>query len=266
MHEATPTMQRTERGFSLLEVMLSLTLLALLLIAVSEVVSFLFVPRAENERYEKASVLARTTLEQLTRFLRVAAPNSVRTGLSGACIEYLPIVTVTRYLDPLPTSSNGLSATTTVNFGAPVTIDSSIKHAVVGAQAASELYTSGALSSRASIATLQTSQANLSAPHKFLRTSAASRIYLTADPKRICRVDTSLFLVEGYGLDTGVVTSNTGTGTSALMATGLSNTNAAFTVTSLTGSNATLVEIELTLSSAAGATTVKRSVTVPNAP
>jgi MSHA biogenesis protein MshO len=266
MHEATPKLQRTERGFSLLEVMLSLTLLALLLVAVSEVVSFLFVPRAENERYEKASVLARTTLEQLTRFLRVATPNSVRTGLSGACIEYLPVIAVTRYLDPLPTGSNGLSATTTVNFGAPVTTNSSIKHAIIGAQAASELYTSGALSSRASIATLQTGQANLSAPHKFLRASATSRVYLAADPKRICRVDTSLFLVEGYGLDTGVVTSNAGIGTSALMATGLSDTNAVFTLTSLTGSNATLVEIELTLGGAAGAITVKRSVTLPNAP
>jgi MSHA biogenesis protein MshO len=255
----------SQRGFSLLEMLMVLVLLSVAVFTVGQVIKVLFPPRAENASYERAAVLARTTVEQLTRFLQSAAPNTLRVGLGGACIEYLPAVAVTRYLEPLPTASNGVAATTTVRFGAPVTLDAAIKHVLVGSQAADEVYSSSSTASRATVATVSTEQVSLSATHTFLRASPAMRVFLAADPKRVCRVNTSLYLFESYGLNTGALTAQQGTGTSALMATGLRTSNTLFTITTAAGSNATVVEVELSLGSDADPKTLKRAVAIANA-
>lgn len=253
------------RGFTLFEALLSLLLLTFVLYAAGKAIPLVFDPRAENARYEQASALARTTLEQLARLLQNAAPNSVRTSTDGTCIEYLPTVSVTRYLGSLPTAGNGVSPATNLAFGAPVTVDASVKHAIVGAQAASEIYTSSSSASRATVTSLSTENATLNPAHTFLRTSPGTRVFLAADPKRVCRSDSSLLLIEDYGLDTGTVALNTGAGTSALMATNLAVSNDLFTVTSLDGSNATLVQITLSMAFSGETLTLKREVTLANA-
>ena len=254
-----------QRGFTLFEALLSMLLLTLVLYAAGKAIPLVLGPRAENVRFEEASALARTTLEQLARLLQNAAPNSVRTSTDGTCIEYMPTVSVTRYLGSLPTSGNGVSPATTLTFGAPVTVDSSVKHAIVGAQAATEIYTSSSSASRATVTSLNTDNATLNPAHTFLRTSPGTRVFLASDPKRVCRSATSLLLIEDYGLDTGAVALNTGAGTSALMATNLATNNNLFTITSLAGSNATLVQITLSMTSSVETLTLKREVTLANA-
>ena len=254
-----------QRGFTLFEALLSLLLLTFVLYAAGKAIPLVLGPRAENVRFEEASALARTTLEQLARLLQNAAPNSVRTSTDGTCIEYMPTVSVTSYLGSLPIAGNGVSPATTLTFGAPVNVDASVKHAIVGAQTASEIYTSTSSASRASVTSLAAENATLNPAHTFLRTSPGTRVFLAADPKRVCRSASSLLLIEDSGLDTGAVALNTGAGTSALMAPNLAISDNLFTVTSLDGSNATLVQITLSMALGGETLTLKREVTLANA-
>lgn len=92
------------RGFTLIELVIVIVLLAII-----GTFSFRFIGLgaqvySDASAREQLVSQSRFALERLSRELRNALPNSIRTRNSGLCIDYLPIVTSGQYLT-LPEAS-----------------------------------------------------------------------------------------------------------------------------------------------------------------
>lgn len=124
---------KTHSGFTLIEL---ITVIVVLSIVGAIGSSFLITTMNNyNDVQEKNKMInkGRLVLEQMTRQLRGAVPNSLRVSPSGNCIEFLPIVGGANYLTELPDDQNGAPEVSSVATSPFVLGLGTARHAIVGA-------------------------------------------------------------------------------------------------------------------------------------
>ena len=221
------------KGFTLVELILVLVILSILAALGSK---FLFTALNSYDQSQtrfKLIAKGRVSIEQITRQLRMAVPNSVRVSASNNCIEFLPIVAGANYEGELPDSNNlapEISSIATSSFtlglGTPA-------HVVVAPASSSEIYTNSSTASRVSLGGLGSSPYTaipLASNHRFIQNSNNKRVYLASNPKRFCLSGGALIQYKNYGLiTTGLSDTNPG-GSTILMAQNVSTDGNVFTL------------------------------------
>jgi len=260
------------RGFTLVELIAVLVILAITATIGSRFIVYAVDGYRTVESSERLVGRARTSLEQMTRYLRNAVPNTVRVGASGNCVEWMPSLGGSFYESQLADAENMAALSTSITtLPFSIELDSGLAyHAIVGAMSADEVYSALIPSSRASVETpsggLITALSFVNA-HRFFRNSLSQRVYVADNPKRICLSNGRLVLFESYGLDTGALSSATNPGgNEVLLSNGLSTSSVPFALSAGSEDRNTTLDIHLTFSEGDFSTEQFQKVFVRNVP
>ena len=257
------------KGFTLIELILVLVILSIVASIGTQ-----FLSTASNSYHQaqfrvKLITKGRVSIEQMTRQLRMAVPNSVRLSTSNNCIEFLPIVAGAIYEGVLPDSGNGAasisSITTsifTLGLGTPA-------HVIVGAARANDIYATGISLSRVGLGALGTAPYTnipLASTHSFLQNSTNRRVYLASNPKRFCVSGTDLIQYTSYGLLTSNVSDISPGVNSILMAQNVTAEGSAFSLSNDSQNRNASINIALRFNEGTESVALFQTVFIRNVP
>lgn len=257
------------KGFTLVELIFVMVILGIVASLGSSFVVTALESYRDTQQRSQVVQRGRVTLEQMARQVRMAAPNSVRISPSGRCVEFLPVVGASQYLNALPDTSNGRAPGSTLAVQALSAGSAAPRHVVVAPFFPSELYTVSATAARvdlASLGTPPTATINLAQAHRFVRNSPNQRLYLTDDPVRFCITDERLVRYWGYGLMTSAINDLNPGGQAALMAQEVSAPGAAFRLTPGSEQRNAALLMELRFTRGNQAITLNHQVLIRNVP
>ncbi|MER2497603.1 type II secretion system protein [Vibrio neptunius] len=194
------------RGFTLIEMVISITLLGIVGLFVGEVVRQSLVLYSDSSNREALIQQGRFATERLRREIREAIPNSV--VVANNCIEILPITNSAIYMD-LPTvaatsaSIRVLPVVKSISAGERVVVyptdATELRQNISGVGQIAQVSTdvdfaaSGAMTSMVDV--------NLTVSAGFTTLSPADRLYFYRDPVAFCLVGTELLRYSNYALD-----------------------------------------------------------------
>ena len=176
------------KGFTLIELIIVIIILAIMGISFAKITSNSVYGYIDARDRNKLSQTAQWVSERISREVREALPQSVRTGTSGNfhCVEFMPIVNASSYTN-LP-ASGAISSFQAVGFN--LASNNSSLVAIMPIDSASLYSSVGVLGTVASIATSagDPNQAviTLDAPTNFLGRSPQNRFYLLNQPVSFC--------------------------------------------------------------------------------
>ena len=101
------------QGFTLIELIMVILILSIVSIVVTSFISFGFEIYQDTNGRQRQISDSRFVVERVTRELREALPNSVRVSSGGECVEFVPIVASSSYID-IPVLPDAPSNTVTV--------------------------------------------------------------------------------------------------------------------------------------------------------
>ncbi|WP_171341602.1 PilW family protein [Vibrio coralliilyticus] len=199
------------RGFTLIEMVVSITLLGIVGLFVGEVVRQSLVLYSDSSNREALIQQGRFATERLRREIREAIPNSV--VVANSCIEILPITNSAIYMD-LPTalsvssSIRVLPVVKSIAAGERIVVyptdSAELREDVDGSGQTAQVSTtvdfaaSGAMTSMVDV--------DLTVSTGFTTLSPADRLYFYREPVAFCLVGNELLRYSGYDLDRATLT------------------------------------------------------------
>lgn len=194
---------QSQRGFSLIELIMVIVILGALGTGITTFITRSiggYIDTGERQRMATAGLVA---AEKLTRELRAALPNSVRTNAANNCVEFIPIRAASSYTD-IPLDSAG----TTIEAVSGQRAAAVSGHVAVYPISSSELYTPSPSSAlTAATATLPPGSdpvsLTLSSAHRFPLHSPARRIYIVGTPESYCQTGSRIVRHSNYGFNAG---------------------------------------------------------------
>jgi MSHA biogenesis protein MshO len=203
--------RRPAPGFTLVEIVVTLVIASILVIG-----TFRFIGNSvdgfvvSSNRNQLASA-GRLALDRMALELQTALPNSVRVAQDGQCLEFIPVVAATTYLDPdfADDSASALAHFHAVVFNPPLLLEAPEQtYAAIYPAFTDELYQP--VSSSSPLALLgeggisavdgERVLISLDAPHLFPRRSPVDRLYIVEQPVSFCVVGPRLYRYSNYGL------------------------------------------------------------------
>lgn len=258
------------KGFTLIELISVMVILALVASIGSRFLVIAVDSYQQTQDRTKIVGKGRAAIEQMSRQLRGAVPNSIRISATGRCVEFLPTVAGANYVKDVADEANMATGTSsietsrfTLGLGVPA-------YAVIGAYQPSEIYTFTSPSSRVDLAAPLSggsfTSVNFSGSHKFKRNSTRKRVFIAAMPRRFCVLGTELFMYSGYTLLTILSDTPPADGLVALMASNVAANGVAFVLSSGTQDRNAALEIEMQFMENNSLLTLNQQVLLRNVP
>lgn len=212
--------RRSNLGFTLVEAIVSILLLAIISIGITQFIGFSAEGYVETANRNQLSASARVVIERMAMELHNAVPNSVRitpayqagdpevtAGLNPGdqCLEFLPIRSATTYIDPPFHPSPSTTTIKVVEFTPAQTTGA---FAVIYPRSVSDIYQDLPLDNPGQVAGVDFINAHptinnveivtLTPTHTFRRRSPEDRLYLVEDPVSYCVNGDRLYRYQGY--------------------------------------------------------------------
>lgn len=92
-------MRYSARGFTLVELIVAMVILAILAVGAIRYITLSAEAFVLSAKVSALATSGRISIERINREVRAAVPNSARVSADGACLEFLPVVGATRYMD-----------------------------------------------------------------------------------------------------------------------------------------------------------------------
>jgi len=187
------TFKNNQQGFSLIELIIVIIILGIMAISLGSLTSNTVYSYIDAKDRNRLSQSAKWVTERISREVREALPQSVRTRSSGSyhCVEFMPIENASSYLN-LP--ANG-SITNFDVVGFNLSSSTATLVAIMPINASSLYSAGGTLGSVASVvvsgADPNQAVVTLSAPTNFARRSPQNRFYLLNPPVSFCLNDSN---------------------------------------------------------------------------
>lgn len=191
-------------GFTLIEIIIVIVILSVLSIGSVQFISFSAQGYVDTARRSVLASTATIVNEKISRLIRESLPGSIRVNSTQSCIEFIPVLGATSYIDaPFDTTSTNVTA---VNVNTllrsngrlaiyPVVSDVNQLYSLSGIQG----YISTETVSSVVIGNETTFTFNGGASFRFERRSPQKRLYIVDDPNAFCQVGTQLFYYQNYG-------------------------------------------------------------------
>jgi len=138
-------MRRLSKGFTLVELILVILVLGIVSTSITSFITFGVGIYNDVSGRDKQLSDSRFVIERITRELREALPNSVRVSSDGTCLEFIPILASSSYID-IPVLPDVASNTITL-VASDETFDQGNTKIVVYPLNSSEIYVDGGLTS-----------------------------------------------------------------------------------------------------------------------
>lgn len=224
-----------------------------------------------NNTSEKAALISRgrVSIEQMTRYLRNAVPNSARISSSGKCIEFLPAIAGGNYLNELPDAVNSAAAISSTTTSAFYITTGTARYFIAAPLAASDIYTTTAVSAKASISSLSGTPyttVNFSSSTTFIRNSVSKRFFIADYPIRFCIANGELLRYSNYGFSNASLNDSDPGGGSDIMADAITTANSSFAVSAASEDINTRITLVLALNKGKTSVTLTHQVVVRNVP
>lgn len=187
-----------QRGFTLIEMVVTIVVLGALMAGTATYITNSTIAYTNVAQRDQLTTLGRITVEQITRELRHALPNSLR--IQNNCIEFFPVKAGSVYFD-LPITAAG-STFTAKSFSIPAS--ASITRVIVYPNSTTNLYSlsnPGSIAGFTSVAGSPTATITLSGSYQFALHAPHRRFYLTEDPVSYCIEGSNLNRYENYGVN-----------------------------------------------------------------
>lgn len=231
MKRNDPGLSCNRDGFTLIEMVVTIVIGAIMAVGIVNFIGNAADSVETTSNRNRLASAGRTAIDRIALELHNALPNSIRattpTAGGDQCIEFIPVVAATSYINPPFTGSGG----TTFNIvdiredgvviypGAPPT-----KYAVIYPRRRNQMYdgdngastgwpnfpTRRPIQEITSIAndatTANQSTVTLIKTHRFRRRSPSQRFYVVEDPISFCVVGENLYRYTNYGFYTSQVT------------------------------------------------------------
>lgn len=199
-----PSYLRQSKGFTLIEIIIVIVVLSVLSIGSIQFISFSAQGYVDTVRRSELAASATIINEKITRVIREALPGSVRISSDQSCIEFIPIVGATTYINaPFSSASTTVTA---INLDSllstsgrlaiyPVVSDINDLYSLSGTRG----YISTQTVSQAVVGDEITFTFDSGAAFQFERSSAQKRLYVVAEPNAFCQVGSQIFYYRNYG-------------------------------------------------------------------
>ncbi|WP_439146282.1 PilW family protein [Vibrio sp.] len=211
------------RGFTLIEMVVSITLLGIVGLFVGEVIRQSLVLYSDVEARSSLIQQGRFATERLRREIREAVPNSVVTNSSGRCVEFFPIVNSGIYTN-LPTFSPSHTLRALPFKDAGKKGDRITVYPTSNAQLRTSI-----IPTNSQVAVLERDiefspdisstmiDIELASATKFANNSPANRFYVYSQPVAFCIVGDELRRYDGYGMDRTLEPGDTSLGSGVVL-------------------------------------------------
>lgn len=211
------------RGFTLIEMVISITLLGIVGLFVGEVIRLSLTLYSDVEARSSLIQQGRFATERLRREIREAVPNSVVTNSSGRCVEFFPIVNSGIYTN-LPTFSPSNTLRALPFTGAGKKGDRITVYPTSNAQLRTSI-----IPTNSQVAVLERDiefspdisstmiDIELASATKFANNSPANRFYVYSQPVAFCIVGDELRRYDGYGMDRTLEPGDTSLGSGVVL-------------------------------------------------
>lgn len=149
--------------------------------------------------------------EKMVRELRSALPNSVRRNSAQTCIEFVPVLSASRYLSAPVSPATANTSINVVSNGYSLNAGVN-EYAAIYPSSVSDVYAPGNNTSitGSEVAAVTANSITLGAAHQFPADSPTRRLYIVSDPVRYCYAavsgETGLFRYSDYGFNSSIET------------------------------------------------------------
>lgn len=200
---------RAQQGFTLIELIVTIVLIGILGTGISSFIGNTTKGMLDTADRSQVSTIAWLVSENLSRHLRHALPNSVRTSADGSCLEYIPIYAGTDYLlAPVAVSASQFEVVPFSNLAAGFNFATQPLRVAIYPTTLAGLYnlsSSGVISSAVSqLSAATTANAlnlQMSASHQFPSDSPSKRLFLVDQPVMFCFQSGMLYRYDSYGFN-----------------------------------------------------------------
>lgn len=197
----------TQKGFTLIELIVTIVLIGILGTGVSSFIGSTTKGMMDTAERSQVATIAWLVSENLSRHLRNALPNSVRTD--GSCIEYIPIYAGTNYLSaPVTVSASQFEVVPFSNVAVGFNFGAQPLRVALYPNSSTDLYNlsatsviSSTVSQLSAGATANALSLQLSASHQFPLDSPGKRLFLVAQPVMFCFQAGLLYRYHDYGFN-----------------------------------------------------------------
>lgn len=191
---------KNQKGFTLVELIAVIVLLGIIGTASVSFVQTGGQAYRDVLRRDEVSQIGRFAIERMSRELRSALPGSVRTSASNHCIEYVPVIASSIYVDlPLLSPSNTFDVVNFISSGQVPT------RVAVYTLAATDIYKPistnthlANINAITSSATAGRTTVTLTSAHQFPEASPGDRVYFIDRPVSFCVNGTDLNRYDNY--------------------------------------------------------------------
>lgn len=201
-------------GFTLIEMVVTIVIIGILGTGISSFIGNTTKGMVDTAERSRIASIALLVSERVTRALRLALPNSIRTS-GGNCIEYIPIYSGTDYLSvPVNVSANQFEVAPFTNVANGFDFTAKPLRVAVYPSSITGLYSvttasviSSGISQISAGATAGAQAIQLDASHQFPADSPSKRLFLVDEPSMFCFVGTLLNHYSDYGFNNSISTS-----------------------------------------------------------
>lgn len=213
----------TQRGFSFVEVIVAIVIMGILAVGITQFIVDSASAYSVSATRNQVAASGRVVIDRIAMELHNALPESVRVsaplnaadasnGLGAAgdqCIEFIPVVRATTYLNPrIRPAAASMAPFNVVDFVPPLQVLPFVDHyAVIYPTNASDLY-KDAYGNTEAIVEVSVSDSNAGdglhevtpqTSHRFKRASSVDRLFLVESPVSFCVSGNKLFRYSDYG-------------------------------------------------------------------
>jgi MSHA biogenesis protein MshO len=197
-----------QKGFTLIELIVVIVIVSILAVGSVQFISFSARGYVDTARRSVLASTATILNEKITRALRDALPNSIRINAAQNCIEYIPVLSASRYIQaPIVGNPDIQTEVHTVPLDAELNSSGYLAiYPVVND--VNTLYTNslmpGVISSQVASVTGSNNGASVftflgGGSFQFLQSSPHKRLFVTGQPRTFCLQGNALFFYQNYG-------------------------------------------------------------------